>query len=145
MAIPLFAFDANPTVDSPLSHKSRNQVVELLRTGQVLVLRNAKGKEWAVQFKRLLEHTLASQLSTFLAATPDLGDGQTADRLLELLNSASEHSGSSISDRENRANVGEPSGPGGDLSPVAILRAQIKLKAWPLVGDEKAPRIRCKS
>ena len=145
MSIPLFAHDANVSIDGPLCHRTHGEIVELLRTGQVLVLRNARGKEWAVQFKRLLEHTLASQLSTFLADTPDLGDGQTADRLLELLNSSSEHSGSSISDRENRANVGEPPhGPGSDLSPVDILRAHIKIKAWPLIGDENAVRVGCK-
>ena len=144
MSIPLFAHDANAAVDRPLCHKSHHQVMVMLQQGQVRVLYNAKGKEWAVQFKVLLENTLASQLSIFLAAVPDVGDGKTTEQLLELFKN-SRTSSTAISDRENRANIGEPSGPGGELSPVEILRAQIKLKAWPLVGDEKAPRIRGKS
>jgi len=139
MRIPLFAHDANPAVDRALVYKSHNQVLELLHTGQVVVLRNARGKEWAVQFRRILENTLASQLATFLAAAPDVGEAENSAKLLEILESHSERTGSSISDRENRANVGDAD------TAVAILRAQIKVKAWPLVGDEKALRIRCKS
>jgi len=138
--VPLFAFDANPAIDGPLVFKSHSEMMELLRTGQASVLRNARGKEWAIQFTRLLavEHTLASQLAGVLASS-DIGE-QSADQLLQVLeHSRSGDSGTSISDRESKANVGDAD------TPAAILRARVKLKAWPLVGDEKALRIRCKS
>jgi hypothetical protein len=138
MSIPLFAHNANCRVDTPVCHKSREQVIEMLREGSVVILRNTKGKEWAVQFKPIPEHTLASQLAAFLATSPNLGSSETAEELLDLFKPSSDQSTASISDGEMKANAGEAA------EAVEILRARIKVKAWPLVGDDLAVRVGCR-
>jgi hypothetical protein len=139
MSIRVFAHDANPGVDRHLCTKSREEVVEMIRCGSVHVLRNARGKEWAVQFVRIVERTLASQLSAFLAAVPDVGaGGETAEQLLDLFQSSAAESSTAIDDGEMRANAGVVDA---QISPIEILRAQLKVRAWPHVGDDRAVRV----
>jgi hypothetical protein len=139
MRIPLFAYDANAAVDSPRTYISREEVLELLSRGEVSILINTKGKEWAVQFNPVLEHTLASQLAAFLATSPNLGSSETAEDLLDLFKSSSESSTASISDGEMRANAGVAD------EPMEIIRARTKVKAWPIVGDDLAVRVGCRA
>ncbi len=139
MSIPLFCHSANAAVDRPLCHKSREQVIQMLREGTIQILRNSKGKEWAVQFKPVLEHTLAAQLAAYLASSPDLRSGETAEELLDLFKGSSDQSTASISDGEMRANVGECE------NEMEIIRARTKIKHWPICGDDKAVRIGCRA
>ena len=143
MSIPVFAHDANPAVDRHLFTTDRETVILKIRMGEVTVLRNRKGKEWAVQFKPVgAENTLQSQLKAFLESHPEVGEaGETAEALLDMFKSAEEESNAAISAKEAKANVGEPDGPGGELSPVQILRARTKLLAWPFAGDDRAIRV----
>ena len=67
--------------------------------------------------------------------------GKTAEQILDFFHSTGDDSSPSITDSEMRANVGEPDGPGAELTPAQILRAETKLRAWPYVGDELATRV----
>ena len=111
----------------------------MMRCGSVRALRDARGKEWAVQFVRIVERTLASQLSAFLSAVPEVGaGGETAEQLLELFQSSASESSTAIDDGEMRANAGVVDE---SVSPIEILRAQVKVRAWPFIGDDRAIRV----
>ena len=77
--------------------RSRNSL------GEVTVLRNRKGKEWAVQFKPVqAENTMKSQLKAFLESHPEVGEGgETAEALLDMFKSAEEESNAAISAKES--------------------------------------------
>jgi hypothetical protein len=131
MSIPLFAHDANPASDRPLCTVSRTTVLEMIAEGRVRILVNAKGKEYGVQFKLIVEHTLRSQLSAALKTTPN----PSVETLLEIFKTSEGQSTSSISDEEMRAFVG-------DCETVnQRLRAEDKVNAWPTVYDDKAPTV----
>lgn len=132
MSIPLFAHDANPAADKHLCTVSRTRVFELLADGQVVILKNSKGREWAVQFKPILEHTLKSQLTALLKTSPQ----PSAAELLEIFKTSDAgESTSAISDAEMRAFVGE------DGTVWERARAEDKVNAWPTVYDDKAPTV----
>lgn len=162
MSIRVFAHDANAAVDRHLCTKNRAEVIEMIRTQQIFLLLKCDdcpgifaqgmrcercggdaGREWAVQFVTISDRTMRGQLSAFLASRPDydVGEGKTAEQILDLFHSTGDDSSPSITDSEMRANVGEPDGPGAELTPAQILRAQTKLRAWPYVGDELATRV----
>lgn len=129
MRIPLYAHDANPYVDKHLCYKSRTQVINLLLTGQVYVVRDFNGRESGVQFISLsaAEHTLPTQMKKYMTCRTLHGK-----KYQETFKSSTIQSNVSISENECKVNVGLLG------STNTILRVREKVAAYPHIYDTKA-------
>jgi hypothetical protein len=129
MRIPLFAHDANPTVDHPLCYKSRSAIVRLLQEGQIVVLKDGKGRDSAAQFKPFWQSLQIPQ------NVENPGSGQDLTSLPILSDSSG--TPAAISEQECRANAGEYK-----KDPSEILRSREKVASYPHIFDERATSAR---